>query len=59
MVHTFACVVGSFIDEDWNLIERVIDFKILEDKEHSGIHGRRALVNSCCKVGGFNKMSPP
>ena len=33
MVYTFACTIGSFVNEDWELIERVVDFKVLEDKE--------------------------
>ncbi|KAI9453729.1 hypothetical protein F5148DRAFT_956725, partial [Russula earlei] len=37
MVYTFACSVGCFINDDWEIIERVIDFKALEDKEHEGL----------------------
>lgn len=58
MVHSFACVLGSFIDDDWNIIKRVVDFKVLEDKEHGGLYGGKAFVESCCGIGGFNKMSP-
>ncbi|KAK1217163.1 hypothetical protein PQX77_020171, partial [Marasmius sp. AFHP31] len=37
MVYTFACTIASFIDDDWCLIERVVDFKPLDDKEHEGV----------------------
>ncbi|KAJ7056278.1 hypothetical protein C8F01DRAFT_926137, partial [Mycena amicta] len=37
MIFTFACTMASFIDEDWNLIERVVDFQALEENEHAGI----------------------
>ena len=44
MVYTFTCTIGSFIDDDWNLIEHVIDFRPLEDKEHRGLFGGLAFV---------------
>ncbi|THU83217.1 hypothetical protein K435DRAFT_620156, partial [Dendrothele bispora CBS 962.96] len=37
MVYTFACTIASFIDDDWNIIEQVVDFKPLDDKEHEGL----------------------
>lgn len=58
MVHSFACVLGSFIDDDWNIIERVVNFKVLEDKEHEGLHGGKAFADSACGIGCFNKISP-
>ncbi|KAJ2920184.1 hypothetical protein MD484_g20, partial [Candolleomyces efflorescens] len=46
MIYTFACTVASFIDDDWNLIERVIDFKPLESKEHEGYYAARAFIQA-------------
>jgi hypothetical protein len=57
MVYTFACSVGYFINDDWALIERVIDFKPLEDKEHEGLYGGKAFVDGACKIGSFDKIS--
>ncbi|KAF9032729.1 hypothetical protein BJ165DRAFT_1357695, partial [Panaeolus papilionaceus] len=37
MIYTFAGSIASFINDDWELIERVIDFKPLESEEHQGI----------------------
>ena len=59
MVYTFACTIGSFINEDWEFIERVVDFKVLEDKEHEGIYGGKAFVESVCQIGSFDKISYP
>ena len=59
MVYTFACPIGSFNIEDWEFIERVIDFKVLEDKEHEGIYGGKAIVGSVCQIGSFDKVSYP
>ncbi|CAA7264624.1 unnamed protein product [Cyclocybe aegerita] len=38
MVYSFACSIAHCIDDDWNLIERVVDFLQLEDKEHEGFY---------------------
>ncbi|KAL0059195.1 hypothetical protein AAF712_014089 [Marasmius tenuissimus] len=45
MVYTFVCTLGCFIDDDWELIEGVPEFKPLEDKEHEGYYGGKAFVN--------------
>ncbi|KAH7917410.1 hypothetical protein BV22DRAFT_994778, partial [Leucogyrophana mollusca] len=37
MMFTFAGTIASWIDDDWNLIDRVIDFHSLSDKEHEGV----------------------
>jgi len=57
MVYSFVCSVACFINDDWELIERVIGFKPLEDKEHEGLYGRKAFVKGACKIGCFNKIS--
>lgn len=57
MVYTFACTVACFIDDDWELIERVVDFKPLEDKEHEGYFGGMAFVNGAKDMGGLKQMS--
>jgi hypothetical protein len=36
MVYTFACTIAAFINADWELVERVVDFKPLAEKEHEG-----------------------
>ena len=56
MVYSFACMLGSFIDDDWNLIEHVVDFKVLENKEHEGLYGGKVFVGSACRIGCFNKI---
>jgi hypothetical protein len=49
MVYTFACTIASFINEDWELIQHVVDFKPLEDKEHEGVQGGFAFMNGAAK----------
>ncbi|KAJ6483392.1 hypothetical protein C8R45DRAFT_768426, partial [Mycena sanguinolenta] len=36
MHFTFAGTIGSWISSDWELLERVLDFHPIEDKEHEG-----------------------
>ena len=57
MVYTFACTVGCFINDDWEIIERVIDFKPLEDKEHKGLYSGKAFADGACRIGGLDKIS--
>ncbi|RXW12861.1 hypothetical protein EST38_g12992, partial [Candolleomyces aberdarensis] len=57
MIYLFACSIASFIDDDWKLIERVVDFHPLQSKEHEGIHAARAFVESARKTGAFKKMT--
>lgn len=57
MVYTFACTIGSFIDDDWQLIKHVVDFKPLEDGEHGGVLGGLAFVNGAQERGGLKQIS--
>lgn len=57
MVFSFCGVIGSWIDDDWNLIERLIDFRHLEQHEHKGKHGAKAFVESARKRGHLDLMS--
>lgn len=57
MVYTFAGTIASFIDDDWQLIERLIDFRHLLDDEHEGVNAAKAFMDSGSKRGSLNKMS--
>ena len=56
MVYTFACTIGCFINKDWEIIERIIDFKPLDDKEHQGLYGGKAFADGACKIGSLDKI---
>ena len=56
MVYTFACTIGCFINEDWEIIEQVVDFKPLEDKEHQGLYGGKAFTDGASKIGSLHKI---
>lgn len=38
MVFTFAGTMASFINDEWEICERLVDFHHIEDKEHEGIY---------------------
>jgi hypothetical protein len=56
-MYTFACSVGCFINDDWEIVEHVIDFKPLEDKEHEGLYSGKAFADGACKIGSLKKIS--
>jgi hypothetical protein len=57
MVFTFAGTIASFINDDWELCECLVDFHHIEDKEHEGIHAAKAFVQIAATRGGLNKIS--
>ncbi|KAF5366557.1 hypothetical protein D9758_009004 [Tetrapyrgos nigripes] len=38
MVFSFSGIIAHWIDDDWKLVERLVDFKHLDDHEHAGDH---------------------
>lgn len=59
MIFSFAASKASFINDNWELVERLIDFNVLDDDEHKGQEAAKAFVRSASKRGGLNKISPP
>lgn len=58
MMFTFAGTIASWIDEDWNLIERVIDFHPIADKEHEGVYAGIGLAKMLQDLDILEKISP-
>jgi hypothetical protein len=44
------------MNKDWEIIECVVDFKPLEDKEHQGLYGGKAFTDGASKIGSLNKI---
>ena len=57
MVFSFAGTIAHFIDDDWNLVERLVDFHHMGDKEHAGAYTAKAFVKSAAGRGGLKKIS--
>ena len=45
MGFTFAGTIANFINNDWNLVERMINFYYIQDKEHEGQWEAKGFVN--------------
>lgn len=57
MVFSFAGTIASFIDDDWKLVERLIDFKQLDDDDHQGKNAAKSFMKSASSRGGLDKIS--
>lgn len=57
MIFTFAGTIASFINEDWQLIERMVNFYHIQDKDHEGEWAAKAFVKTAAERGGLDKMS--
>ncbi|KAF7794639.1 hypothetical protein EIP86_005776 [Pleurotus ostreatoroseus] len=57
MVFTFAGTIASFVNEDWELVERLVSFQHLDDNDHKGEYAAKVFVNGAAKRGGLDKMS--
>lgn len=57
MIFTFAASKASFINDDWELVERMIDFIVLDDDDHKGQEAAKAFMKSAAKRGALKQIS--
>ena len=57
MVFTFAGTIAHFIDDDWKLVEQVVDFYHVQEKDHAGAFAAKAFVKSAAGRGGLKQIS--
>ncbi|KAF8181003.1 hypothetical protein K438DRAFT_1976453 [Mycena galopus ATCC 62051] len=59
MVHgvTFAGTIASWVTEEWELVERVIDFHPIGDKEHQGEYAAAGLASRLSRLQILEKMT--
>ncbi|KAJ7885222.1 hypothetical protein B0H13DRAFT_1889642 [Mycena leptocephala] len=58
MTFTFAGTIGSWINSEWELVERVLDFHPIEDKEREGEYAAIGLAQTSADLEVLEKMSP-
>lgn len=58
MALAFAGTIVSWISEDWQLKERVVDFHAIADKEHEGEYSAKGFAKAMSDLGIFEKISP-
>ncbi|KAK7001674.1 hypothetical protein R3P38DRAFT_3368049 [Favolaschia claudopus] len=56
MTFTFAGVIGSWITSEWELVERVLDFHPIEDKEHEGEYAALGLAKRLNELKALEKL---
>lgn len=56
MIFTFAGTIANWIDDDWQIVERMVNFYHIQDKDHEGEWAAKAFVNTAAEWGGLNKM---
>lgn len=57
MKYSFTGTIATWINRDWEYVERVIDFAYVEEDGHQALGSAIAFINSAAKRGGLNKMS--
>jgi SAM-dependent MidA family methyltransferase len=57
MMFTFAGTIGSWITEEWELVERVLDFHPIEDKEHEGEYAAASMAQRLSELQVLEKIS--
>lgn len=56
MMFTFAGTIASWVSEDWQLIERVIDFHRFGEKEHEGVYAAAGLAKRLSELDILEKI---
>lgn len=59
MTFTFAGTIGSWITSDWELVERILDFHPIEDKEHEGEYAAIGLAKRLADLEVLEKIGLP
>jgi hypothetical protein len=57
MMFTFAGTIATWIDDDWNLIERVVGFSQVDRHEHTGSGSAKVLFEAMRDIGTASKIS--
>jgi hypothetical protein len=56
MIYTFGGSIASWVTEDWELIERVIGFQPIADKDHEGEYAAAGLAKHLSELEVLEKM---
>ena len=59
MIFTFAGSIAHYIDDNWKLVETLVDFYHIDGDEHKGREAALAFVRTAAQRGGLIKMSIP
>ncbi len=54
---TFAGMIASWVNEDWELVEQVVNFHPIVDKEHEGEFAAKGLAKALSDMEVLEKIS--
>lgn len=57
MVYSFTCILAFFVDDDWKLVECIVNFCHLESKDHEGVNAAKAFIQGAQEHSALSKMS--
>jgi hypothetical protein len=57
MTYRFAGMIASWTTSDWELVERVLDFHPIDDREHEGEYAALGLAKCLNDFKPLEKMS--
>lgn len=57
MTFTFSGTTATYINDNWELVEHVLDFNAISDKQHEGAHAARALAKTLSDFDILYKIS--
>jgi hypothetical protein len=57
MTYSFAGTLAHYINDDWDLVQCLVDFECLKENDHQGVHAASMFVKSAASRGGLNKIS--
>lgn len=57
MTFSFSGTILNWINDSWELIERVVDFHCITEKEHTGVYGAVGLAKALCEFDVLDKIS--
>lgn len=58
MMYSFAGTLASFVNDEWDLVELVVDFAALDAEDHSGAQSAKKFAESAAKRGALIKICP-
>ncbi|KAF8239582.1 hypothetical protein L208DRAFT_1236938 [Tricholoma matsutake] len=57
MMYSFTGTIASWVTEDWELVEHVIGFEPIGDKEHKGEYAAKAFAKTLSDMKVSDKIS--
>jgi hypothetical protein len=56
MMFCFAGTIAGWVDDDWTLVERVIDFRSISELEHQGEFAAKGFLKNASKFDALKQI---